>query len=88
MTQNTPRKPGRSELMKPKEIFGFSGVMALFLGVVVLMSTRDVLLSLFGTAVTFVIVLAVILLLVRTMKPNTAEKTDTDDETHGFNLNP
>ncbi|TFC41822.1 hypothetical protein E3T26_15500 [Cryobacterium sp. TMT1-21] len=88
MTQNTPRKPGRSALMTPKETFGFSGVMALFLGLVVLMSTRDVLLALFGTAVTFVVVLGVILVLMRAMKPNSAEQTDTDGETHGFNLNP
>ncbi|TFC78703.1 ABC transporter ATP-binding protein [Cryobacterium cheniae] len=79
MTQNTPRKPSRSEKLKPIELVGFSGVMALFLGLVVLMSTRDVVLALIGFGGTFILVLAVIALLMLGMKPNPAKRSDLEE---------
>ncbi|TFD29597.1 hypothetical protein [Cryobacterium cryoconiti] len=82
MTQNTPRKPTRSEKLKPVELVGFSAVMALFLGLVVLMSTRDVVLSLIGFGGTFILVLVVIAMLVLGMKPNSIERTDIDEQNH------
>ena len=82
MTQNTPRKPTRSEKLKPAELVGFSAVMALFLGLVVLMSTRDVVLSLIGFGGTFILVLVVIAMLVLNMKPNAIERTDIDEQNH------
>ncbi|HSP52925.1 MAG TPA: hypothetical protein VLO00_08520 [Cryobacterium sp.] len=83
MTQNTPRKPTRSEKLKPIELVGFSGVMAVFLGLVVLMSTRDVVLALIGFGGTFILVLVVIAMLVLGMKPNPAELSDLDEQNHG-----
>jgi hypothetical protein len=82
VTQNTPRKPSRSEKLKPVELVGFSAVMALFLGLVVLMSTRDVVLSLIGFGGTFILVLVVIAMLVLGMKPNAIERTDIDEQNH------
>ena len=84
MTQNTPRKPSRSEKLKPVELVGFSAVMALFLGLTVLMSTRDVVLALIGFGGTFVLVLAVIAMLVLGMKPNPAERNDLDEQDRGL----
>lgn len=84
MTQNTPRKPSRSEKLKPVELVGFSAVMALFLGLTVLMSTRDVVLALIGFGGTFVLVLVVIAMLVLGMKPNPAERNDLDEQDRGL----
>ncbi|HSP76754.1 MAG TPA: hypothetical protein VLO31_11155 [Cryobacterium sp.] len=84
MTQNTPRKPSRSEKLKPIELVGFSGVMAVFLGLVVLMSTRDVVLALIGFGGTFILVLVVIAMLVLGMKPNPAERSDLDEQNRGL----
>lgn len=84
MTQNTPRKPSRSEKLKPIELVGFSGVMAVFLGLVVLMSTRDVVLALIGFGGTFILVLVVIAMLVLGMKPNPAERSDLDEQDRGL----
>jgi hypothetical protein len=84
VTQNTPRKPSRSELMKPIELVGFAGVLALFLGLVVLMSTRDLPLALIGLGITFIVVLVVIAMLVLGIKPNAAEKTDLDEQNHSL----
>ena len=83
MTQNTPRKPSRSEVLKPLELVGLAAVMALFLGLVVLMSTREPLLALLGFGITFIVVLVVIAMLVLNMKPNDAEKTDMDEQDKG-----
>ncbi|MEC5151629.1 hypothetical protein [Cryobacterium sp. GrIS_2_6] len=83
MTQNTPRKPSRSEVLKPLELVGLAGVMALFLGLVVLMSTREPLLALVGFGITFIVVLVVIAMLVLNIKPNDAEKTDIDEQDKG-----
>ena len=84
MTQNTPRKPSRSEKLKPIELVGFSAVMAVFLGLVVLMSTRDVVLALIGFGGTFILVLVVIAMLVLGMKPNPAERSDLDEQNRGL----
>ena len=84
MTQNTPRKPSRSEKLKPVELVGFSAVMAVFLGLVVLMSTRDVVLSLIGFGGTFILVLVVIAMLVLGMKPNPSERSDLDEQDRGL----
>ncbi|TFD78345.1 hypothetical protein [Cryobacterium fucosi] len=84
MTQNTPPKPSRSELLKPLELVGLSGVMALFLGLVILMSTRELVLAMIGFGVTFIVVLVVIAMLVLGMKPNDAEKTDLDEQNKGL----
>ena len=84
MTQNTPRKPSRSEILKPAELVGLSGVMALFLGLVILMSTREPVLALIGFGVTFIVVLVVIAMLVLGIKPNDAEKTDLDEQNNGL----
>jgi len=83
VTQNTPRKPSRSEVLKPLELVGLAAVMALFLGLVVLMSTREPLLALLGFGITFIVVLVVIAMLVLNMKPNDAEKTDMDEQDKG-----
>jgi len=83
VTQNTPRKPSRSEVLKPLELVGLAGVMAVFLGLVVLMSTREPLLALIGFGITFIVVLVVIAMLVLNMKPNDAEKTDIDEQDKG-----
>jgi len=84
VTQNTPRKPSRSEKLKPVELVGFSAVMALFLGLTVLMSTRDVVLALIGFGGTFILVLVVIAMLVLGMKPNPAERNDLDEQDRGL----
>jgi len=83
VTQNTPRKPSRSEVLKPLELVGLAGVMAVFLGLVVLMSTREPLLALIGFGITFIVVLVVIAMLVLNIKPNDAEKTDIDEQDKG-----
>ena len=58
--------------------------MALFLGLVILLVTRDVVLSLIGLGITFIVVLVVIAMFALGMKPNAAEKSDLDEQNHGL----
>ena len=83
MTQNTPHQPSRSERLRPAELVGFSGVLALVVGLVVLMSTRDIALSVISLGVTFIVVLIFVAMFTLNMKPNDAEKTDLDEQDHG-----
>lgn len=46
--------------MKPAEIFGFSGVLAIFAALIVLMSSRSIVLTLIFAAIAFVVSLAFI----------------------------
>ncbi|KFF60156.1 hypothetical protein JF66_06375 [Cryobacterium sp. MLB-32] len=80
MTQNTPHQPSRSDRLKPAELLGISGVMALFVGLTILLTTREVVLSLIALGITFIIALIVIAMLVLGMKPNAAEETDIEEQ--------
>lgn len=83
MTQNAPHQPSRSERLRPAELVGFSGVLALVVGLVVLMSTRDIALSMISLGITFIVVLIAVAMFTLNMKPNDAEKTDLDEQNHG-----
>lgn len=80
MTQNSPQQPSRSERLKPAELVGISAVMGLFVGLTILLTTREVVLSLIALGITFIIALVVIAMLVLGMKPNAAEIDDLDEQ--------
>ncbi|HYI31918.1 MAG TPA: hypothetical protein VEX88_00475 [Glaciibacter sp.] len=84
MTQNTPHQPSRSDRLRPAELVGLSGGMALFLGLVILLVTRDVILSVIALGVTFIVVLVAIAMFALGMKPNAAEESDLDEQNHGL----
>ncbi len=83
MTQNTPHQPSRSDRLRPAELVGLSAGMALFVGLVILLSTREVMLSIIGLGVTFIIALVSIAMFALGMKPNAAEETDLDEQNKG-----
>lgn len=83
MTQNTPHKPTRSEILKPVELVGISAVMALFVGLTILLATRNWALSSIALGITFIVALVVIAMLALGMKPNDAEKIDLDEQNTG-----
>ncbi|MDJ0348690.1 hypothetical protein [Cryobacterium sp. PH29-G1] len=86
MTKKTPKnpipahQPSRSDRLKPAELLGISAAMALFVGVTILFTTRELTLSLIGLGVTFIVALVVIAMLVLGMKPNESEQTDLDEQ--------
>jgi uncharacterized membrane protein YgaE (UPF0421/DUF939 family) len=66
--------------LKPAELLGISAAMALFVGVTILLTTREVMLSAIGLGVTFIVALVAIAMLVLGMKPNASEQTDLDEQ--------
>ncbi|WP_423920426.1 hypothetical protein ACPEEZ_14225 [Frigoribacterium sp. 2-23] len=75
MTQPTWR-----ERVRPAEFLGLSAVFALFVGIVVLLSTREFNLALIFTCVGFIVALVVIAMLALAAKPNDDERHEIDDE--------
>lgn len=78
-------EPSRRDRFKPAELLTLSAVIALFGGLVVLLSTRDLVLSLIFFGVIFIVTLVTIALLVLAIKPNDEEKLDLkeQDREHG-----
>jgi hypothetical protein len=56
--------------------------MAVFTGLIVLMSTRDIVLSLIFTGIAFVVVLVVLAMLVLAVRPDGDELIDLDEQNH------
>lgn len=74
-------EPSRRERYRPAELVVLSAVIAVFGGLVTLMSTRDIVFALIALGVVFIISLVTIALLVLAMKPKDGE----DDEPQGQN---
>ncbi|SEN59704.1 hypothetical protein [Cryobacterium luteum] len=79
-TPNSAHQPSRSDRLKPAELLAISGGMALFVGLTILVTTRELMLSAIGLGVTFIVALVVIAMLVLGMKPNASEQTDLDEQ--------
>ena len=73
-------KPSRRDRLRPAELLGLSAGFAIFLGVVVFVTTRDLKLALVSLGVTFIVTIIVISMLILAAKPNAAEKTDLDEQ--------
>jgi len=56
--------------------------MAVFTGLITLMSTREIILSLIFTGIAFVVVLVVLAMLVLAVRPDGEELTDLDEQNH------
>jgi len=73
-------KPSRKDRTKPAEILVLSGVMAVFAGLIVLMSTRDIILSLIFTGLAFIVALVIMAMLVLAVRPDGEEQIDLDEQ--------
>lgn len=77
---NTPEpefpKPSRRDVLKPLELLAGAGIAAIFTGLVVLLVTRDVVLSLIFLGVAFIVVLVVLAMFALTFKPDDDEQAE------------
>ena len=87
MTQSPGEfKPSRRDVLRPVEYVGGAAIAAVFTGVVVLFTTRDLTLALIIAGIAFIAVLVALALLAMAIKPNaeeTAEIDGTDDPGRG-----
>lgn len=75
MTQPTLR-----ERTRPAELLGLSGVLGLFAGLIVLMSTRDVVVALVFAGVAFIVSLVGIAMLALAVRPTGDEQLDLTEQ--------
>lgn len=68
--KNDPLTPSRRDRLKPLELVGFSAVLAVFTGLVVLLTTRDIVLALIFLGVAFIVVVMVVALVGLGGKPS------------------
>lgn len=73
-------QPTRKDRLRPLELIGFSVVMAAFVGLVVLLSTRELAAALLSFGIAFIVVLVAIAMLSLTFKPDEAEIADLDEQ--------
>jgi len=73
-------KRKRGDGTKPAELIGLSGVLGVFAGLVVLMSTRDPLLALIFLGIAFILSLVGLAMLSLAGAPNELEQRDLDDQ--------
>ncbi|MGG7465854.1 MULTISPECIES: hypothetical protein [unclassified Plantibacter] len=76
-------KPNRDDLLRPIELLILSGVMGVFTGLVVLMSTRELMYAVIGLGVAFIVSLVVLAMLALAIKPDFEEKQDLDEQDRG-----
>lgn len=75
------QQPDRRDRTRPAELLGLSGVLALFVGVVAFMSTRDIILALIALGVTFILVLVIVATLALTISsPSAEERSDLTEQ--------
>ncbi|MBM7502859.1 ABC transporter ATP-binding protein [Agromyces aurantiacus] len=69
-------RPSRRDVLRPAEYVGGAAIAAVFTAAIVLMVTRDWLITLIALGGVFIIVLMVLALLAMTVKPNPGEHGD------------
>lgn len=72
--------PSFRDRTKPLELLIISGVLGLFAGLVVLMSTREIMLALIFLGIAFIVSLVVLAMLALAVAPNVEEKLDIDEQ--------
>lgn len=83
MSQPRPHQPSRREILKPVELLLFAAVAGIFMGLIVLMSTRDIAFALIGLGVAFIVTLVGIAMFSLSVKPGDLERKDIDEQNSG-----
>ena len=80
MTEPTPTPPSRRDRFRPVELLVLSAIVAVFVGLVVAGSVRNVELGGIFAGVGFIVTLVVLATLAITTKPDVEERRDIDDQ--------
>ena len=72
--------PSRHERIRPAELLGMAAVFALFTGLIVLLSTRQLNLAGIFLCIAFIVAVVILAMLSLASKPNDAEQHEIADE--------
>ena len=67
-------QPSRKDRLRPIELLGLAAVLAIFVGIVVFISSRSLTLALIGLGVTFILSIVVFATLALTLNPPSDEE--------------
>jgi hypothetical protein len=79
-TAAAPRTPTRQESLRPLELIGGAAILALFVGLVVIFSTREPVLALIFFGVAFIVTLVVLAMFTLGRGPGEAERHDLEEQ--------
>lgn len=74
------QQPSRKDRTRPLELVGLSGILAIFTGLVVLMSTRELILAVIFLGIAFIVSLVVLAMLALAVRPTGEEQIDLDEQ--------
>jgi uncharacterized membrane protein YfcA len=80
VTDPVPTPPSRRDRFRPVELLVLSAIVAVFVGLVVAASVRDIRLGAIFGGVAFIVALVVLATLAITTKPDEEERRDIDDQ--------
>jgi hypothetical protein len=83
VTEPVPTPPSRRDRFRPVELLVIAAIVAVFIGLVVAGSTRDIRLGGIFAGVGFIVSLVVLATLAITTKPDLEERRDIDDQDRG-----
>lgn len=72
--------PSLRDRLRPLELLSISAVLGLFVGLVILLTSRELWLAGIGFGVAFIVSVMLIALLALSAKPNAAEKIDLEEQ--------
>lgn len=73
-------QPTRRDILRPAELVGGSAIAAIFVGLIVLFTTRQIELTLISAGITFIVVLMVLALFAMGAKKDAEETADLEQQ--------
>lgn len=74
------RTPSWREVLKPAELIGIAFVIAIFVGLITLLTTREPLLALIGAGIALIVTLIVLVMFALSFSPSDNEKIDIREQ--------
>lgn len=76
-------QPTRKDRFRPVELLVISAILAVFVGLIVLMSTRELLLASIALGIAFIVSLVGLAMFSLAFKPNAEEVSDLEEQNRG-----
>lgn len=76
-------QPTRKDRFRPVELLVISAILAIFVGLIVLMSTRQLLLASVSLGIAFIVALVGLAMFSLAFKPNADEVSDLEEQNRG-----
>lgn len=76
-------QPSRKDRFRPVELLVISAILGIFVGLIVLMSTRELILAAVALGIAFIVALVGLAMFSLAFKPNAEEVSDLEEQNRG-----